>query len=153
MGRTSISDTRVIEKLARGSERLVGKRHGYLTEELDREVVISILLCLQSNGEAHNGLGVIMRKEGMSVSAEERYRDASRLMPNSAEPLYNLAVLYLVRASQAWQPACASTYSSGFMHPAESFDNLAIEYLVCASKASQPTRMRMSSNGSMHSAE
>jgi hypothetical protein len=50
----------------------------------------------QNNGEAHNILGVARRKEGLDGLAEESYQKAGTLMPQSPEPAYNLAVLYMV---------------------------------------------------------
>lgn len=50
-------------------------------------------------GEAHNAMGVALRREGKSAAAEESYSKASELMPNSAEPYYNIAVLQTVGQS------------------------------------------------------
>ena len=49
-----------------------------------------------SIGDAHNAMGVVLRREGKSAAAEESYGKAAELMPNSAEPYYNMAVLQTV---------------------------------------------------------
>ncbi|MBY5336434.1 tetratricopeptide repeat protein [Rhizobium leguminosarum] len=43
--------------------------------------------------EAHNNLGVILKRSGDRITAEKHYRDAIRLWPQYPEAHYNLAIL------------------------------------------------------------
>jgi Flp pilus assembly protein TadD len=43
--------------------------------------------------EAHNNLGVILKRRGDQIAAEKHYRDAVRLWPQYPEAHYNLAIL------------------------------------------------------------
>jgi len=60
-----------------------------------------------SIGDAHNAMGVVLRREGKSAAAEESYGKAAELMPNSAEPYYNMAVLQTVGLTGNVSPVLA----------------------------------------------
>ena len=55
-------------------------------------------------------LGVAQRKENLIDAAEDSYQAAAKLIPESPEPFYNLAVLYMVRDYLMFLYMCVCVY-------------------------------------------